>query len=395
MDSEDFYYLGNLFVKSLDDNKFEVIDGQQRLTTLFLLMIYLEQEVCESALLFETRKISNDTLKKLYNNINIEKEDIVSKEILIGYENIRSCFTEKDKKIFIDKFNKNIKLLRVEFSEDTDKNHYFEIMNTRGEQLKAHEIVKARLMKNIENEKERAAADLIWFLCSDMSTYIQMNFDKNCRTKIFGDDYNSFMPKNFDEFMNDVIGETEINKEDRYKLSDILNDNNFEEEQVTQKGKDNEKFESVISFLDFVLQVNDVMQSKNYSLDDNKLIDILKPNYSSKEKAKEFLFCVLRYRYLFDKYIIKQNFHSYFYKQGKWSLQKIQRGETKSEEIQYLSTYNNDLNNKIMMLQLCLRVTYTSPRTMNWITKVLRCVGENENCDIIKELEIYCCEKIM
>ena len=30
--------------------------------------------------------------------------------------------------------------------KDTDLNHYFEVMNSRGEQLEKHEVIKARLM---------------------------------------------------------------------------------------------------------------------------------------------------------------------------------------------------------------------------------------------------------
>ena len=40
----------------------------------------------------------------------------------------------------------HVVLYRIEVPEHTDLNRYFEIMNTRGEQLEQHDILKAQLM---------------------------------------------------------------------------------------------------------------------------------------------------------------------------------------------------------------------------------------------------------
>ena len=40
-------------------------------------------------------------------------------------------------------------IVRFQVPKDTDLNHYFEIMNSRGEQLEKHEILKSRLMKEL------------------------------------------------------------------------------------------------------------------------------------------------------------------------------------------------------------------------------------------------------
>ena len=56
------YYLGSLIVNQLGPEAFEVIDGQQRLTTLYLLLSYLNQEsVNKNSLRFEAREKSNMT----------------------------------------------------------------------------------------------------------------------------------------------------------------------------------------------------------------------------------------------------------------------------------------------------------------------------------------------
>ena len=51
----------------------------------------------------------------------------------------------------------HVKILLVEVPQDTDLNHYFEIMNSRGEQLEQHEIVKANLIKPLQNDQSAMA----------------------------------------------------------------------------------------------------------------------------------------------------------------------------------------------------------------------------------------------
>lgn len=60
--------------------------------------------------------------------------------------------------------------------ENTDLNRYFEIMNTRGEQLEQHDILKASLMSNLRDAAERRLFAAIWEACSDMTGYVQMHF---------------------------------------------------------------------------------------------------------------------------------------------------------------------------------------------------------------------------
>ncbi len=54
-------------------------------------------------------------------------------------------------------------------------------MNTRGEQLELHEIAKAKFLEVLDTEHDKKTAALIWEKCSDMDSYIQMNFDPKVR----------------------------------------------------------------------------------------------------------------------------------------------------------------------------------------------------------------------
>ena len=89
------YYLGSLIVNERGINCFEVIDGQQRLTTLFLLLCFLNnQSINEGSLKFEARETSNRTLKliKSKDDIVVCSENLYSQEIIEGYSIISKYF---------------------------------------------------------------------------------------------------------------------------------------------------------------------------------------------------------------------------------------------------------------------------------------------------------------
>ncbi len=87
------YFLGNLIVNQTDNNVYEVIDGQQRLRTLYLLERYLKFSFSKDALRFEARDTSNRTLAYLSGNqSDTLPEELASAEILNGYHIIQNYF---------------------------------------------------------------------------------------------------------------------------------------------------------------------------------------------------------------------------------------------------------------------------------------------------------------
>lgn len=61
---EDVYYIGTLVTFKRDENVFEVIDGQQRLTTIFIILRALKVEV-KSELTYSARTASTETIKAM------------------------------------------------------------------------------------------------------------------------------------------------------------------------------------------------------------------------------------------------------------------------------------------------------------------------------------------
>ena len=399
------YFLGNLIVNQTDNNVYEVIDGQQRLTTLYLLEKYLGLVFAKEALRFEAREKSNRTLSYVSDSSNPGLiEELSSPEILNGFQIIDNYFMTKniDKSRFVRKLER-VFLIQVQVPQNIDLNHYFEIMNTRGEQLELHEIAKAKLLEVLENDHDRTVAALIWEKCSDMNSYVQMNFDVSVRRSIFTENWSSLYRaiKDFDSIKNKISTGNEST--DKKSLIDILKDNRMHNVSTSQSEDENERFESTISFPNFLLQVNAAMrklEEEDASLDDKHFLNNLAWTWSSPEKAKDFLFHLLKCRVLFDKYVLKREFARDYKETGKWSLQRLEKysdSKKKGDKPKYVGTLGDESNDnkKLRTLQSCLRITYTSPKTMHWITVILSNLLENEATDIISVLENYCKKKVV
>ena len=80
-------------------------------------------------------------------------------------------------------------------------------MNSRGEQLEKHEIVKANLMEKLADDDERLLFNHIWESCAEMSVYLQQNIDEIKPEHIFGGSLDDFLPSSFDEIMDIYLKE--------------------------------------------------------------------------------------------------------------------------------------------------------------------------------------------
>src|SRR5699024_7825805 len=134
---------------------------------------------------------------------------------------------------------------------------------------------------------------------------------------------------------------------------------------------ENERFESTLSFPVFLLQVNAVVRElgeEDSTLDDKHFLHNLSWAWEDAEKAKNFLFHMLKCRVLFDKYIIKREYARSYKESGRWSLLRLEKyRDNNSDKPKYVGTFGDDANLKnkqIRTLQACLRITFTSPKTM-------------------------------
>lgn len=427
------YHIGSLIVARKGTRGkvfFEVIDGQQRMTSLFLLLKFLEAKKigievpCNIS--FACRDKSNYSLEcilQLIEGKNGYDEKRVDSGILRGVnifrdelKSIKQKLLENKKDYKEDSFEKELLeklkrviIYRIEVPEHTDLNRYFEIMNTRGEQLEHTDILKAQLMSFLGNYADQSFFATIWDACSDMSGYVQMHFkDVAARDCIFGDKWNSFPSDKWEDYKAVVtstpsafISIKEILKpEFRIQTNDGMA---RKREKIDGEEKEVEKivrFEGLIDFAYFLLHVLKVFSSEKYGLaseerllDDKKLLDRFKEVYSREGSdkslfSKNFALCLLRCRFLMDKYIVRREFIDGS-NESDWSLQELRvSGENGNRSPYYAKTSlekEEAINDELTMLQAALRVSYTSPKVMHWITEELMWLMKNEGTNFTLE----------
>ena len=379
------YYIGSLVVYKRDDEKLEVIDGQQRLTTLFILLSILKDKHFEivltnQMLTFESRKKSSDTLNDLLNG-SFENKNLNSKILQA------KLYIEKKLKNFeIDKFYDylmdNVIILRVEVPKDTDLNHYFEIMNNRGEQLEKHEILKSRMLEKLkDNEKEVSLFNTIWEACSNMEKYLQYGFSPKYRSVFFGKNWNEFHEKSFDDLI-DKVGKVE-NSLDTNALSikTLITANNISEKNTKNNNDSPERFTSVINFSNFLLHVLKIQEQTDIPLDDKRLLDIFAENkvYKDKNSVKKFIFSLLKLKFLFDNYIIKREYTN---NSDEWSLKQLMLNDTKSKTntAYYKNRFDEENENKELLLLLSMfHVSAPTLIYKHWLSASLKYLFKEEN----------------
>lgn len=271
----DNYYLGALTVKKRADNAFEVIDGQQRLTTLFLILSVLGENF-NLNLAFEHRQNSSDELNIIKQQSELNSDSQIAKVYNYLIKNKDSLFDIKDWQANWG----NVQIMQVELPNNADLNQYFERMNNRGEQLEQHEVIKAKLMSELKDD-DRAVFSAVWNACSDMSCYAVPSFSANERHELFYDKdkdeyfwlYENFdnLKKNFQKSKSsDNKNETGKNDENSKTLSDIL-DKNFSLPENSKVTKDNqyERFTSIIDFPNFLAQVLYLFLKDNHEISDD------------------------------------------------------------------------------------------------------------------------------
>lgn len=272
-------------------------------------------------------------------------------------ELIQEELREKDVHNFAKNFFENVYLFRVEVPEDTDLTHYFEIMNNRGEQLEKHEIVKALLMGKISGTEEQEKFATIWDACADMSNYVYFNFDKDSITHLFTED-GELNAENFEEIFKN--GNKEVNTD--FSLNDIIINHNIPNYFPKNEKFIKDKYKSIIDFPNFILQV---LKVKNYnvSLDDKKLLEQFK---ESKVEPKEFVFDLLKYRILFDTFVIKQDLADE--SKQNWGIRKLNTDFKTT-----IKTFNQKSENdeELVKLQTILYYSNSTNTYNNWLQNIM------------------------
>ena len=394
-ENRDNYYIGTLVVNKENDI-FKIIDGQQRTTALNLIALALKHEfgfdrLKAVNLTFPARKKSNKNIQDLFSKKKILEGD--ENELTRGYGYARDALKkvleerQLNPQSLVDYLFEKVIIFRSILPEDLDLNLYFERFNSRGEQLEAHEILKAQMMSKFGEDQEMAQKFArIWDACAEFDKPVASQFkmrrkradDFQERERIFGWHFTNY---SFHNIYNDI----DFHQNERRKLSDILgkkiNEKNIEVE------KDFGDYTTIIDFPTFLLHVLAIVEGKKtdeIQLDDKKLLALFDIKNKDKAWVIEFSEFLLRIKHIFDNYIVRNsNTDSSSRNKDEWFLQKgtyyeyQPNGKAKEhyivEERFTKNTFSDsEINQNIILLQSMFAVTFTANRDSRWLYEILQ-----------------------
>jgi hypothetical protein len=184
LEEQSRYFLGSIVISKAGDVR-NIVDGQQRITTLTLLLIYLNH--LQSDMAKKVKKIEslvfdedpggykfkldiperNDCLAALLRGetYNPEGKSDSVRNLVERYEDLGEIFPKDMANdalhMFIWWIIRNVKLIEITAHDDGDAYTIFETMNDRGLSLSPTDMLKGYLLANIEDPAKRLEADTL------------------------------------------------------------------------------------------------------------------------------------------------------------------------------------------------------------------------------------------
>lgn len=404
------YYIGTILTNE-NGKEAELIDGQQRFTTLWLTAFVFSRNNKNSEIEkfltnaddtlkmnFEIRTEVEDYFKNLLEKDKDEEIKIIeSSEIekfpylkniakaLVTINGIIQSIADEDLKIFGNYIYTKVKLIKNTTPLKIDLNKLFSTINSAGVQLEQTDIVKANLLKCID---EKVLYSKIWEACENTNNFFERNvrdsFPKTDWAKVDLCKLNEFDKTTFqfEDISSDVNSETN-------GLIFTINELTFEDcepyieskkEVLDEERKSEEVFcRSIINFGQLLLHTyrlhlrNEGMPDFEGTFHVNRLIEIFKPfeERNDSSEIKRFFVLLWKVRFIFDKYVVK------------W----ISDVDTKTEQLELVNINKNSENyytrtkykkSNVLMLQSVMYFTGDYLRQF-WLTSYLGYLLENHN----------------
>lgn len=338
-DPNSAYYIGIVSVgkTKIDENLFDLIDGQQRVTTLTLIGLVLK-EYYSGWSAFLTNRLDlygREDDKKFIENLNESAKpnqkmiaavkvirEFMEQKKVIEKEKDFSVFVYTKASVFISEVPQNYTVI--------DKNLQFVRMNNRGKQLEATDVLKIKLASKIEDASKRSAFINEWTRISQMGC--QDTIDQKSETP----------PKK----LSDILAGTETGTE--AKESEIF-------------------YQSTITFpeiLLFTLKAFDPTCEVSFS-EENRKSKLLEyfgflNNFEKWDFGKVTVFMELLKKHfdVFDKYIIKRD------REQKYKLRDNELFSSEENSLQKLIVFQSYM--------------YVSRESQHWLPDVFTYFSNSE-----------------
>ena len=405
-ENRDNYYIGTLVVNE-ENGIFKIIDGQQRTTALNLIALVLKNEFdCDRLeavrLTFPARRKSNENIQKLFTKQKISEDD--ENELTRGYGHAKDALKkvleerQLNPQSFVDYLFENVIIFRSILPEDLDLNLYFERFNSRGEQLEAHEILKAQMMAKFGTDQEMAQKFArIWDACAEFDKPVINAFTKKAkkkhsdaeREKIFplnwikGNHYQNSFLLNIDESLSQI----EVQSSNKKSLLSSIGNKESTTVKVVSHTNEVEKYRTIINFETFLFFVYYItfgnISPSDIQLDDKKLLETFENVTSVNTNIEDitlFIRNLLKLKFIFDNLIVRMSQETNNRRQeNDWFLQKVYRNDYNNKAggdlfVQYYYDKNSfeKFNDNILMLQSMFAVTFTANRDSRWLYEILQ-----------------------
>ena len=202
VENYDHYFLGSIII-SRTSGKWFIVDGQQRLTTLTLLLIKLRQLLEDesqrgqiASLIFSEkfgqRSFNLDIgerksiMEALYSEDPLESFESSDqpesiRNIAARYNDIDNHFELQSEELpyFADWLLERVYLVQITAYDEGDAYTIFETMNDRGLSITPAEMLKGHLLANITDTDQRNNANKIWRECIQLLKDIDKDEDAN------------------------------------------------------------------------------------------------------------------------------------------------------------------------------------------------------------------------
>ena len=405
-ENRDNYYIGTLVVNKENDI-FKIIDGQQRTTALNLIALALKHEfgfdrLKAVNLTFPARKKSNKNIQDLFAKKKILEGD--ENELTRGYGHARDALKkvleerQLNPQSFVNYLFEKVIIFRSILPEDLDLNLYFERFNSRGEQLEAHEILKAQMMSKFGEDQEMAQKFArIWEACAEFDKPVINAFTKKAkkkyhdgeREKIFplnwikGNNYQNSFLLNIDQSLSQI----EVQSTNKKSLLSSIENKESTRVKVISDTNEVEKYRTIINFETFLYFVYYItfgnVSPSDIQLDDKKLLETFENVTSVNTNLEDvtlFIRNLLKLKFIFDNLIVRMSQETNNRRQeNDWFLQKVYRNDYNNKTggdlfVQYYHDKNSfeKFNDDILMLQSMFAVTFTANRDSRWLYEILQ-----------------------
>lgn len=312
------YYLGMITVSPSKDKDevADLVDGQQRFTTMMLLGIAMRNECNEwnnfttiGRLSFTARGDDQAYLEWIINNNSNETtfNDIpvpVNFKMQHALKVIEDFLKElgEDKEAYCNNVYKRLAFFVAELPGSYNKspkklNKYFETMNSAGRSLEQHEKIKVELLRNCPDGYDKSYFNNIWnevermdkrILCAEENEGIAYQIDavieKVCQTDII---------------TGDAVERQEY-QDYGMEIEDILPSEEEPKEQRARKD-----ISSVIDFQELLILALNFTLNQEVPLDKHKLEDVFKNLLANSSKIPLFYRNLYLIRLLLDRYVIR------------------------------------------------------------------------------------------